>query len=153
MKMISWVAWAMLNLDTRNLDQLQQRIHLRILREINYFLGNWNIKGFYFSLPSGCQAASSTVKPLPQPHGRRKVSFLACTSSSLKKNQQSFGNKTILHQNSSVLSAFAFYYVHVSPVLLDWKGFPFSLDSLLNMKVLVTRQIAGITAIVLSIKI
>lgn len=36
-------------------------------------------KGFAFSLPPGRWAASSTVKLLQQPHGRREVSFLAWT--------------------------------------------------------------------------
>lgn len=51
---------------------------IRIYFEIA-FSKNRNIKEFSFPLPSGCQAASSTAKPLQQPHGRRKVSFLACT--------------------------------------------------------------------------
>jgi len=46
-KVISQVAWAVLNLDTRNFDQLQQTRHSRILREINYSSDKRNIKGFY----------------------------------------------------------------------------------------------------------
>lgn len=58
----------------------------------------------------------------------------------------------VLHRNSSsVLSAFASYEVQIPPGLLNWKVFLFPLDSLLNMKVLVTHQIASIIAIVLNI--
>lgn len=87
-----------------------------ILRKTNHFPGKWNIKGVYFPLPSGPQVVSSTLKPLQQPHGRRKVSLLVCSQSSLEK-------KSIVHMEQDdialklpVLSAFSSYEVQISSV-------------------------------------